>query len=73
LTFYFIDLSFQVQVACETFPEIVTKIVNYNGFQNEDFDTLYEKANSDFFYNFKVTQEVKRIVSVRSKYKNENK
>jgi hypothetical protein len=47
--------------------------VNYNGFQNEDFDTLYEKANSDFFYNFKVTQEVKRIVNVRSKYKNENK
>ena len=51
----------------------MTKIVNYNGFRDEDFDSLYEKANSDFFYNFKVTREVKRLGDVRSKYKNDKK
>ena len=52
---------FQVQDACQDFPNIVGKIIEFNGFESEKFDNLYSKANSNLIFNMRVKQEIEKI------------
>ena len=39
----------------------MTQIIKYNGIEDKNFDFLYEKANTDLFYNIRVKNEIKKI------------
>ena len=51
----------QVRTVCDYFPEMVSKIVQFNGFRPEDFDGLYRKVGNDPVYRFRVSREMKKL------------
>jgi hypothetical protein len=57
----------QVQVACQIFPSVVSKVINYYGIPNETFDQLFEKHESDIIYRYRVHREINRIEKSKRK------
>jgi hypothetical protein len=62
----------QVQAACETFPAIVSRVVDFYGLTTDEFTTLYDKSNSDTFFRMKVRREINKIEKERTRAKRDS-
>ena len=51
----------QVQAACDSFPCVANRIVDFYGLKKSEFDSLYDKSNKDMFFRMKVRSEINRI------------
>lgn len=56
----------QVQAACQSFPNVVTKVVEYYGLEPATFEKLFDKHNKDPIYRFKVHREIDKIEKLKS-------
>ena len=56
----------QVQVACQVFPTIITKVVEYYELQPGTFEKLFEKHNTDPIYRFRVHRELEKFEKLKN-------
>lgn len=57
----------QVQAACQVFPSIITKVIDYYNLPIETFDELYEKHDNNVIYRFRVISEIKKLEKMKKK------
>ena len=57
----------QVQVACQVFPTIITKVVEYYDLSPEKFDELYSRHTNNPVYRFRVHREIEKIEKLKKK------
>lgn len=50
-----------IQKLSQEFPKTASRIIAQNGLLIEEFNSLQEKVEKNFFYRFAVQNEIKRI------------